>query len=234
MDPADLYGLPLERFTPERNALAKVLRQEGQRDEASRVSKLRKPSAAAWAVNQLVRTQKREVNALFKAGDALVRVQASLLAGHGDPGSLREAVDAERGAVDALMDRGRGLLSAGGVELSAARLERVRETLHAAALDEEARALLSAGCLERDLRHIGLGSLDSGPAAPARPARRDGGKKRAAEAAAAGQAAAQAERRQQAQDRLRDAERTLAAVQQDLESAVRERDWAQRALDDLA
>ena len=68
-DPDDLYGLPLDRFTDERNALAKRLRQEGRRDEAAGVSKLRKPSLAAWAVNQLVRTQKREVSGLFKAGD---------------------------------------------------------------------------------------------------------------------------------------------------------------------
>ena len=57
MDANKLYGLPLERFTEERNALAKRLREEGQRDEAATVSKLRKPSVAAWAVNQIVRTQ---------------------------------------------------------------------------------------------------------------------------------------------------------------------------------
>jgi hypothetical protein len=34
MDPRDLYGLPLERFVGERNALAKKLRAEGRRDEA--------------------------------------------------------------------------------------------------------------------------------------------------------------------------------------------------------
>jgi hypothetical protein len=161
-DPADLYGLPLERFTAERTALAKRLRQEGERDQASEVSKLRKPSVAAWAVNQLVRTQKRGVDELFQAGDALARAQASVLAHRGDRSSLRDAMDAERSALDALVDRARGLLSDGGVELSAARLEQVRETLHAAALDEEARAQVRAGRLERELRYVGLGSLGGG------------------------------------------------------------------------
>lgn len=163
MDPADLYGLPLERFTPERDALAKQLRKDGQRDAAARVSKLRKPSLAAWAVNQLVRTQRREVNALLKAGDTLQAAQADLLKGRGDPAKLRQAVDAERAAGERLLERARGLLSSDGHELTAARLEQVSETLHAAALDEDARAHVTAGCLERELRHVGLGALAAAP-----------------------------------------------------------------------
>jgi hypothetical protein len=232
--PRDLYGLPLERFTAERTALVKRLRQEGRRDQAAEVSKLRKPTVSAWAVNQLVRTQKRELDALLKAGDALGRVQTSLLAGRGKPRSLRDAVDAERAAVDVLVDRARGLLSGGGAELSAARLEQVRDTLHAAALDEDARAQVSAGCLERELRHVGLGSPGGGTApAPAKEARRDDQKRRAADRAAARKAAARAERRRQAEARLREAEEAVAVARQAHDGAVRERDRAQRALDDL-
>ena len=100
MEPRDLYGLPLDRFVAERGALAKSLRADGKRDEAAEVAKLRKPSVAAWAVNQLVRTQSREVKALFKAGDQLQRAQADLLAGKGDAGKLRAAAEREREAVD--------------------------------------------------------------------------------------------------------------------------------------
>jgi hypothetical protein len=254
MEPDDLYGLPLERFTPERNALAKALRQQGRRDEAAEVSKLRKPSVTAWAVNQLVRTQKREVSGLFKAGDRLARAQASLLAGRGNPGSLRKAVEAERAAVDELVKRARGLLSAGGAELSATRLDQVRDTLHAAALDDDARAQVRAGCLERELRHIGLGTLGGGaPAAQEKPGQKSSAKarsdqkKREAEAAAARRAAAHAQRRRGAEDRLREAEGTLgeaeAAIRDAEEAmsaaraahdrAVRDRDRAQRQLNDL-
>ena len=231
MDPGDLYGLPLERFTEERNGLAKELRRSGEREEATRVAGLRKPSVAAWAVNQLIRTQSREVKALYKAGDRLVAVQESLLAGRGDSGALREAADAERAAVDGLVDRARGLLSAGGEELSAARLERVRETLHAAALDKDARAQVSAGCLERELRHVGLGSPAGGSRGRPRSSRKDDQRQRAAQAR---KAAALAERRRQAEARLREAEEALAAADRAQEKAVRERDGAQRALDDLA
>ena len=228
-DPSDLYGLPLERFTAERNALARHLRREGRRDQAAEVAKLRRPSVAAWAVNQLVRTQKREIAALHRAGDALVSAQASLLGGGGDASSLREAAEAQRVAVDALVDRARGLLDAGGVELSAARLEQVRETLQAAALDHEARAQVSAGCLERELRHIGLGSLEGASTGPATTVRAEEQRRRAAEARRAA-----AEHRRRAEARLRDAEAVLTAAREAYETAVHERDQAQRALDALS
>ena len=159
MEPRDLYGLSLERFTEERNALARQARREGRREEATNVLKLRKPSVAAWAVNQLVRTQNRDVAELFRAGDGLQRAQQELLAGQATPGELRKALDAERAAVEQLIDKARGLLSSDGHELTPARLEQVSETLHASALDADARAEVREGCLNRELRHIGLGAL---------------------------------------------------------------------------
>ena len=164
MAPRDLYGLPLERFTEERNLLAKELRREGHRDEAARVVKLRKPTVAAWAVNQLVRSARREIDALFEAGDASRQAQTDLLAKRGDAGSLRHALEAERAAVDQLTENARGLLSSEGHELTPARLEHVSETLHAAALDEDARTQVRQGCLDRELRHIGLGVSGGTPA----------------------------------------------------------------------
>jgi hypothetical protein len=237
-EPHDLYGLPLERFTQERNALAKRLRQEGRRDEASEVSKLRKPSVAAWAVNQLVRTQKREVTALFKAGDRLVKVQTDLLAKRGQPGSLRQAVEGEREAVAALVERARGLLSTGGVELSDQRLEQVSETLHAAALDADSRAQVRPGCLQRELRHVGLGSLAGASSAPAKSGGDQEAKKLAAQARAARKAAAreadQAERRlKRAEARFREAEAALTAARHAVDEAAGENEQAQRRLRDL-
>lgn len=238
MDPSDLYGLPLERFTQERNALAKELRKDGRRDEAERVSRLRKPSQAAWAVNQLVRTQGREVEALFKAGDALQRAQGDLLAGKGNPNALRQAVDAERTAGERLLERARGLLSSEGNDLTPARLEQVSDTLHAAALDQEARDRVKDGCLERELRHVGLGMTPGAvparararqpkPAAKAEPPR-----DRAAEREArrrlerASRALSTArERREKAAAALEEAEEALAAAErevQDAEKAARE------------
>jgi len=228
MEQHDLYGLPLEQFTEQRNALARELRTGGRRDEAAALSKLRKPSVAAWAVNQLARTQRREVDALFVAGDALMQAQADLLAHGGEAGALRAAVDAERAAVELLGEKARGLLNANGHELTQARLEQVTETLHAAALDEDARAKVRGGCLERELRHIGLGQPRSGLAQPRprRGARRGGGAKKAGadrhkEAAARRQLEranrelrAAESRRERAAGELRDAETAVAAARE--------------------
>jgi hypothetical protein len=172
MEPKELYGLPLERFTEERNALVKELRKEGRGEEAAEVSNLRKPSVAAWAVNQLVRTQMRDVANMFEAGDVLRETQSQLLAGRGEADALRNAVEAERAAVDQLTHRARGLLSSEGHELTSATLERVSETLNAAALDEDLRAQVSEGCLVRELHHVGLGVL--GAPDRSRPGARSG------------------------------------------------------------
>jgi hypothetical protein len=245
MRPSDLYGLPLERFTPERDALAKALRKDGQREEAARVSRLRKPSLAAWAVNQLVRTQRGEVDELFKAGDALQKAQANLLAGEGDSNSLRQKMAAERTAGDRLFERARGLLSSEGHDLSPAKLEQVAETLHAAALDEAARALVEEGCLERELRHVGLGALAaSGQGATTR--RRSQASPRSSELREARRAEAQARRRMEraarelriAEERrartahqLRAADEKLAAARQEAEAATAAHRRAIRVLD---
>ena len=157
MDGDELYGLPLDRFVPARAELAKSLRAAGRRDDAKAVVALRKPSIAAWAVNQLVRTRHREIQSLFESGDELRAAQSGLLEGQGDPGVLRSAGERERAIVAELVGVARGLLTSEGNDLSAATLERVSDTLHAAALDEEARELVRDGRLERELRHVGLG-----------------------------------------------------------------------------
>src|SRR4051794_41911269 len=59
-----LYGLPLAEFTAARNALAKELGGE----EGKGVKALRKPSAAAWALNQAVREAPDKLAEVLTAG----------------------------------------------------------------------------------------------------------------------------------------------------------------------
>jgi hypothetical protein len=258
VDADDLYGLPLERFVKERGELARALRADGRRDEAAAVAGLRKPSVAGWAVNQLVRSQGTAVKELFEAGDALREAQADLLAGRGDGVALRAARERERAAVDGLVDTARGLLTSEGHELSPAVVDRVLDTLHAAALDEDAREQVRSGRLERELRHVGLGLGETAAAAtaPSAPvsaprARRDVGdrgpkprrterdreaRRRAAaeaerverERAAARKAARAAETA--AQRRAQSAARALRDAQERRERAARALDEAEEAL----
>lgn len=66
-----LYGLPPAEFTPERDALARRLRSEGDKQQAAEVAALKKPVLAAWAVNRLVRTHRKDVEALVGAAAAI-------------------------------------------------------------------------------------------------------------------------------------------------------------------
>ena len=213
MDADDLYGLPFDQFVPERGVLVKALRKAGDRAQASEVSALRKPSVAAWAVNQLVRTQHDAVADLYAAGDGLREAQADLLAGRGDGRTLRAAGEAERAAVRRLVDIARGLLTSDGHELSETVVERVADTLHAAALDEDARDQVRQGRLERELRHVGLGLGESPARAPAAPKRK---------ATAKPGAKPSVEERAAERDRL-------AAERAEKERVQRERDEARRA-----
>ncbi len=236
----ELYGLALERFTEERNALVKRLRADQRRDEAAEVAKLRKPSVAGWAVNQLVRTQRRAIDELFRAGDALQKAQADLLDGRGNPGELRTAVAAERSAVDELVAKARGLLTADGHELTDARLEQVADTLHASALDEAARAQVQDGCLVRELRHVGLGALPASPSA-GRPTRTGSKRSRESERAreskrsreserARAEAKGRAARVKAAEKRVQEARRALERAVRDADTAAERRERAAEAL----
>jgi len=258
MDVDELYGLPPDRFVPERDALVRELRGSGQRDEATEVAALRKPSVAACAVNRLAREHPRQLRELFKVGDALTKTQSRVLAGTADGRALGEAADRERATVSSLVDTARELLASEAQRPSATVLERVGETLHAAALDGEARERVQQGRLEHELRHVGLGmgagdavATDTAPApAPAkadkraqeRATRRRAAARQAAEAAEA-DARRQAERaakalgaaerkRSRAAEALERAEAALREACDEAQAADAARARAQRELDD--
>ena len=169
--PQDLYGLPLERFIPERAALVKALRAENKRDAATEVAGMRKPSVAAWAVNQLVRTQSKAFEALFRAGDDLAHAQSDAAAGRRVADAIRDPARRQREALDDLLNAAKGLLSSEGHPLTPTTLERVIDTLRAASIDEASRRQVTHGCLTQELRFAGLGLGDLVVSPPDRPAR---------------------------------------------------------------
>jgi hypothetical protein len=230
MEPNELYGLPLERFTEERNALARELRRAGRREESTNAARLPKPSLAAWAVNQLVRTQRREVSDLLGAGDALRAAQAALLDGRGNADALRDAVENERVARERLTNRARGLLSSEGHELSPATLSKVSETLNAAALDDDARAKVEHGCLVRELHHVGLGTLEAGTPARSAKSTRPPSKQRASPRAGRRPVRATHSEMGAAQKAEAEARRRDERTTRDLAEAKKRRDRAARVL----
>jgi hypothetical protein len=133
-----LYALPAERFTQARNDAASELRGKGRREDAERVKALRKPTAAAAAVNRVVREQRRETERFLRAAAELRDAQ---FAGKGD---VAAATKGQREALERL-------IRAGG--------EEVRQSLLAAAVDDDAAAELLEGRLERELEPRGFGTL---------------------------------------------------------------------------
>jgi hypothetical protein len=145
-----LYGLPLADFTRARNELAKRLRQDGRRAEATRIGELAKPSVPAWAVNQLARSDARGVGRLLAAGAALRDAQRAAIS-RADAGALGTATVEQRDAVQGLLRRARDVLGQAGRPLSDQVLDRVSSTLRAASVDEDARLLLESGRLTGEI-----------------------------------------------------------------------------------
>jgi hypothetical protein len=162
----ELYALPPDEFTRARDERAKALRKEGDRDEADAVKALRKPTLAAWALNQLARRQPKEVERLLAAGEKLRSAQEELLAG-GERRAFQSAAAKERDQVAALSAEAANLAADAGERASPGLEEKVAATLHAAALDEETGEQLRAGRLVREREAIGgFGGMTA--AAPAR------------------------------------------------------------------
>jgi hypothetical protein len=170
-----LYGLPLDQFVASRDELARGLRKAGDRAAADGIKALRRPTVAAWALNQVQRGDRKTVGRLIAAGDRLREAQEQLLAS-GEPGSLRDAAADERRLIEQLARAAEARLVEGGHPSTAATDTKVRATLRAVASDAEARELLQSGRLVRDyeLSDLGLGGLAAGAAAaPRSPARKE-------------------------------------------------------------
>ena len=166
-----LYGLPPGEFTRARDARAKELRSDGDREAADAVKRLRKPTVAAWALNQLARRRAKDVRRLVKAGEDLRAAQEELVAG-GDRAAFREAASRERELVADLSTDAAAMANEAG-ERGSGLQEKLAETLHAAALDEETAEELRAGRLVREREAIGgFGAPGDGPAPSPKPTKR--------------------------------------------------------------
>jgi hypothetical protein len=216
-----LYDLRPGEFVAARDALARQVRRAGDRDAAERIKGLPRPSAAAWAVNQLARREPEWTQALTTAGRRMADAHTALLE-DGDREGWRAASQEAREAIDRLVRLAEGLLREERGSVSAQLREQVRETLQAAATDPAARELVAAGRLSRELRPPGgLPDLPSGrfarPAPPAPRPRDTKGDRFARQSGAAAEREARAARRAaerdaRAQLRRAEKERTNAEI----------------------
>lgn len=154
-----LLEVPPAEFTAARNALVRELREAGKADEAREVAALRKPAASLWIANQLGPRHRRDVEALIEATRKLEKVQA------GAGGDLREAMQAQRSALQKVMEKMDGVAREIEAHVTPELQRRVQTTVtSAAASDPEA---LLEGTLAHELEATGFGEL-LGKAPPVR------------------------------------------------------------------
>jgi hypothetical protein len=144
------------------------LKAAGDRDAASRVKALKKPSVPAWAVNRVSFSSPKLVERLVAAGDAL-RV--------GKGGDPRAAMQARRDAIAAVRAEAEKALEAEGHSATPQTMQRVAATLEALATYGTQKGAPVPGRLTEELTPPGfeelaaMGLLAGAPAskAPAPP-----------------------------------------------------------------
>ena len=150
----ELYGAPPERFTPRRDELAREAGAGGDKALAKAVRALRRPTAAAWVVNHLVREDPDEVEALVGLGERMREAQSTL------SGAQMRSLSRERQSTLRELVGHAAALAGGSV--SASVTAEVEQTLRAVLADEDAAAAVRSGCLTHGLAYSGLGPAGAG------------------------------------------------------------------------
>jgi hypothetical protein len=139
-----LYALTPEEFVGARTALVKRARAARDRELATAIGALRKPTRVAWLVNLLARDDPAAIGALLDLGDALRAAQEQR-----DGAALRNLSAQRRKAIDALVRRGTALGRDAGHPPTESTLNEVAQTLQAAlgdpAVAEQVRGARLAG-----------------------------------------------------------------------------------------
>ncbi len=121
-----LYAAAPSEFIAARKALAVRAKKAGDPEGAARVAGLAKPSAAAWAVNQIHRSAREELAGLLAIGVKLREAHRKGAAGVRD---VFAAQQAQRAAIEGLTRTARSLMENAGLVASEATLAKVAETL---------------------------------------------------------------------------------------------------------
>lgn len=155
----ELYREHPGEFVAGRDLLVKELRAAGEHEEAERVKKLRRPSAAAWLLNRVAHEAPAQLQELAEAGGQLEDAQRRALEGEdGATAEWRDAAAREREATTAVVEAAERVAQEAGHPASGRALELVGETLRAASGDAELRTLIVQGRVERERSAATLGT----------------------------------------------------------------------------
>jgi hypothetical protein len=232
----ELLALPPEEFTAARNAAVKRLRAEGQRDVAETIKGLPRPPVSLWALNHLAHEQPKLIEAFLDSAEQLREAYRS-------GGDIRAATSPERDAEAAVVAAAVELARSEGRKLTETVLERLRQTVRAAAADADIGEELRDGRLISEPEAPSIGELlGSMPATSRKPStkpesRRDRDAERRAlrEEITAAESDASEKRGEAraAADAARAAEREWQRTQKLAEQARLRSDTAEQQLEEL-
>ena len=162
----ELLALPPEEFTAARNAAVKRLRAEGQRDVAETIQGLPRPPLSLWALNHVAHEQPKLIEAFLDSAEQLREAYRS-------GGDIRAATSPERDAEAAVVGAAVEFARGEGRKLTEAVMERLRQTVRAAAADAGVGEELRNGRLIREPEAPSIGELlGSMPATSAKPSKK--------------------------------------------------------------
>jgi len=235
-----LYAADPAEFTDRRSDLVAQARAAGDQAAARAIGALRKPTRAAWVVNQLARADPDAVARLGRLGDELRAAESAL-----DGGKLRELSQTRRKLLGQLARQ--ALAGAGVTDPPDALLQEVTGTLSAALADPQVAARVGQGQLAKSVQPAGFGfglaagddddddepSAPPAPSPPPRTGQKGTGQKGTgptrAEARQAAQEQAGRERAQREQAERERQRRAIDEAAQTLAEADRVADSAQSA-----
>jgi hypothetical protein len=214
----ELFGATREEFTALRDSWVKRAKSEQRTDVAERLRQLRKPTVAAWLVNQVSRRHPEDLERLVEVGDALREAHQELA---GD--RLRSLSRQRNDLAQTLTKHARAIAREAGHPFGDATADQVETTWTAAAADPEAAEAVRAGHLSAALTpHAEQDWLAVAAFAPSTPTPKP----------TARQPTPKAEPRQERPRRdlgaLRDARRELQQAERALDQARRAQDRADR------
>jgi hypothetical protein len=164
----ELYGLPPEDFLAARRTLAARAKADKETGLAKAIESIRKPTAAAWAINQLVRARPADIDRLVALASELHEAQEKM-----DGAAIKSLGRRRTTLIDELVRATAEVARDAGGSLSMPVANQVRETFVAALATTAAADAVGSGQLTRALSYAGFGDVDlsEATAAPA-PARR--------------------------------------------------------------
>jgi hypothetical protein len=137
-----LYELPHTEFIAARGGYVKDAKAAGEPDLARQIGRLRRPTAAAWLINQLAREQPAEIARLADLGERLRAAHHDM-----DGAAIRELSKERQGLMGSLVAGSGDVGDRSGQPVSDSTVRELEEMFTAALADADAAGALATGRL---------------------------------------------------------------------------------------